>query len=139
MKRMEKTKIKNPKEQEEKKIALKFFDFIMKGRPMDARNLFSSDCVHHYPYLPAGMDSLLEAMGKAQEREDMPRDGRFDIKHVMADGNLVAVYTTLQSKSDKSKGFRQIHLFRFSRDKIVEYWDVTQMPPENSQNAFRMF
>jgi predicted SnoaL-like aldol condensation-catalyzing enzyme len=69
----------------------------------------------------------------------MPGDGAFSIKHVLVDGDLVAVHTTLQSQSNKSVGFRQVHLFRFEGEKIAEYWDVTQLAPAGVPNASNMF
>jgi predicted SnoaL-like aldol condensation-catalyzing enzyme len=134
-------KIEHRNEKEKKEIALKFFGLVGAGRPKDARSLFAADCEHHNPYLPAGMDALLDSIAKVQEGPSpgMPQDARLEIKHVLAEGNLVAVHINVQSKSDKSKGLRQIHLFRFRGDKIIEYWDVTQMAPENSPNAYRMF
>ncbi len=83
----------------------------------------------------------MDSIAKVQEGPSpgMPEDARRDIKHVLAEGNSVAVHITVQSKTDKSKELRQIHLFRFKGDKIIEYWDVTQMALENSPNAYRMF
>lgn len=125
--------------EKEKDIALKFFELIGQGKMKEASNLFSPKCVTHNPYLPNGMDVLLESMAQVRSSKEMPSDGDFQIKHVIAEGDLVAVHTTLQSKSDRTKGLRQVHLFRFGGDKIVEYWDVTQMAPENSPNTIRMF
>jgi len=28
-----------------------------------------------------------------------------------------------------------MHIFRFSADKIIKYWDITQSIPENTPNA----
>jgi predicted SnoaL-like aldol condensation-catalyzing enzyme len=86
------------------------------------------------------MDALLDSMSKVQQSGQMgPSDIRFHIKHVLADGNLVAVHTTLESKSDASKGLRQVHLFRFRGDKIAEYWDVTQVAPADAHYVDRMY
>jgi predicted SnoaL-like aldol condensation-catalyzing enzyme len=124
----------------EKETALRFFELVSGGKPRDARSLFSPECEHHNPYLPAGMDALLDSIAQVQEGDSpgMPGDAGLDVKHVLAEGDLVAVHINVQSKSDRSKGLRQIHLFRFVGDKIVEYWDVTQLAPETS-NAYRMF
>ena len=89
------------------------------------------------------MDPLLEAIAAVQSgsSEQIKDSAGLEIKNVVAEGNLVGVHVNLRSKSDKAKGMRQIHLFRFddSGDKIVEYWDVTQMAPENAPTAFRMY
>jgi predicted SnoaL-like aldol condensation-catalyzing enzyme len=126
-------------EEKEKATALKFFTLLSPEKLKDARSLFALNCRHHNPYLPAGMDALLEGIKQAQHRDDMPKDGVFSIKHILADKDFVAVHTTLQSQSNKSIGLRQIHLFRFEEDKIAEYWDITQMAPSDAPNSSNMF
>ncbi|MGH2638095.1 MAG: nuclear transport factor 2 family protein [Rhabdochlamydiaceae bacterium] len=127
-------------EKREKAAALKFFELIGQGRMKEARSLFAPKCKQHNPYLPEGVDALLDGITKVQgDQQAMPSDMRFRIRHVMVDGNMVAIYTTFESKSSPSKGFRQVHLFRFIGNKIVEYWDITQHVPKNSQHAQRMF
>jgi predicted SnoaL-like aldol condensation-catalyzing enzyme len=61
----------------------------------------------------------------------------FSVKHVLADGNFVAVHTEfLNSKSKPSEGgLRQVHLLRFENKKIVEYWDITQQILPNMPNV----
>jgi predicted SnoaL-like aldol condensation-catalyzing enzyme len=58
---------------------------------------------------------------------------------VLADGDLVAVHTQLSSPNPNNGGLRQVHLFRFSNLKIVEYWDITQQVLENAPNAAGAF
>ncbi|HUL39049.1 MAG TPA: hypothetical protein VLU38_02055, partial [Methanomassiliicoccales archaeon] len=57
--------------------------------------------------------------------------------HIIAEGDLVAVHTQLLSSKGKPSegGLRQIHLFRFEGEKIVEYWDVTQQILASMPNA----
>jgi predicted SnoaL-like aldol condensation-catalyzing enzyme len=57
------------------------------------------------------------------------------MRNVLADGDVVAVQTQLSSSNPSNGGLRQVHLFRFSGDKIVEYWDITQQVLENAPNA----
>ncbi len=134
---------RSAKEEREVKSVLKFFELVAAGTPKDARDLFSMDCVQHNPYLPDGIDALLESIAAVQGAQakstGMTEDMRMETKHVLVDGDLVAVHMNVQSSSDKSKGFRQMHLFRFEGEKIAEYWDVTQVAPGNSPNASRMF
>jgi predicted SnoaL-like aldol condensation-catalyzing enzyme len=138
---MSNTKIDINQEKKEKEIAQKFFSLLNPDKIEEARSLFAPKCKHHNPYIAPGMDALLDGIMKVQKEgaADMPTDGRFYIKHVIADGDLVAVHTTLESKSNMSKGIRQIHLFRFSGDKIVEYWDVTQQAPADAPYIPSMF
>jgi predicted SnoaL-like aldol condensation-catalyzing enzyme len=57
--------------------------------------------------------------------------------HVIVDGDFVAVHTQLlNSKSNPTEGgLRQVHLFRFEGNKIVEYWDITQQILPSMPNA----
>jgi predicted SnoaL-like aldol condensation-catalyzing enzyme len=61
------------------------------------------------------------------------------IRHVLAEGDFVAVHTVLSSSKPSEGGLRQVHLFRFSQDKIVEYWDITQDIHEMMPNAAGAF
>ncbi len=63
------------------------------------------------------------------------------VKHVLVDGDFVAAHTELlNSKSKPSEGgLRQVHLFRFEDDKIVEYWDITQQVLPTMPNAAGAF
>jgi predicted SnoaL-like aldol condensation-catalyzing enzyme len=130
-------------EKKEKEIALSFFSLIAPPKgPMAALRIFDPKCRHHNPYCAPGMKALFREMAKVQqdmEANEMPLDPVFKIKHVMVDGNLVVIHTTLQSKSKRTRGFRQIHMFRFKRDKVVEYWDVTQMVPKEAKYPKNMF
>jgi predicted SnoaL-like aldol condensation-catalyzing enzyme len=136
---MAEVKITPDQEAREKETALKFFSLLSPDKLKEARGLFTPGCRHHNPYASPGMDALLEAIKEAQQRDDMPKDGVFSIKHVIVDGDLVAAYTIMQSRSNKSVGFRQVHLFRFEGDRIAEYWDVTQLAPAGVPNASNMF
>ncbi|MDG7008526.1 MAG: hypothetical protein JRN06_09845 [Nitrososphaerota archaeon] len=55
---------------------------------------------------------------------------------------MVAVHTELLGSGSNpgAGGLRQVHLFRFGRgDKIVEYWDITQMVMPDMPNAENTF
>jgi predicted SnoaL-like aldol condensation-catalyzing enzyme len=136
-------KIGASQEKIEKEIALSFFSLIAPPEgPMAALRIFDPKCRHHNPYCAPGMKALFREMAKVQQdmgANEMPVDPVFQIKHVLVDGKMVVVHTTLQSKSKKTRGFRQIHMFRFKRDKVVEYWDVTQMVPKEAKYPKNMF
>jgi predicted SnoaL-like aldol condensation-catalyzing enzyme len=130
-------------EKKEREIALSFFRLIAPPEgPMAALRIFDPKCRHHNPYCAPGMKALFREMAKVQqdmEANKMPPDPVFKIKHVMVDGKMVVIHTTLQSKSKRTRGFRQIHMFRFKGDKVVEYWDVTQMVPKDAKYPKNMF
>jgi predicted SnoaL-like aldol condensation-catalyzing enzyme len=135
--------------EERKKIAVKFVRMVAAGNPKEAaKRFFHPQCKHHNPYFPAGMDALTDGMiaadaGAARMAAakgiDMNAPGAgLVIKHVLGDGNLVAVHSALMAKPGDPR-FVQVHLFRFSRNKVVEYWDVTQSVLAGSLNTDGVF
>jgi predicted SnoaL-like aldol condensation-catalyzing enzyme len=91
------------------------------------------------------MNALIDAMIDVQKQgaEGIVKGSKADFKlivrDVLAERDLVAVRTQLSSHDPRDGGLRQVHLFRFSEDKIVEYWDITQQVPENAPNAAGAF
>jgi predicted SnoaL-like aldol condensation-catalyzing enzyme len=128
-----------------KDIAVKFLSLVSAGKPKEGLPLFAPDCKTHNPYVIGGMNELIDAMIAVQKQgsEGIMKGSKADFKlvvrQVLADGDLVAVHTQLASSNPSEGGLRQVHLFRFSKDKIVEYWDITQFVPENVPNAAGAF
>ena len=128
-----------------KKIAVEFLSLVGSERPKDGLRFFEPDCKTHNPYVVGGMNELTDAMIAVQKQgsegiiKGSKADFKLAIKHVLADGDLVAVHTQVASSKLSEGGLRQVHLFRFSGDKIAEYWDITQMVPENMPNATGAF
>jgi len=111
-----------------KKIAVEFLSLVGSGKPKDGLRFFSPDCKTHNPYVVGGMNELVDAMIAVQKQgsEGIMKGSKADfklvIRQVLADGDLVAVHTQIASSKPSKGGLRQVHLFRFSGDKIVEYW-----------------
>jgi predicted SnoaL-like aldol condensation-catalyzing enzyme len=128
-----------------KEAAVKFLSLIAAGRPKDGLVFFNSDCITHNPYTAGDMDALTDAMIAVQKQgsggmvKGSTADFKLSIRRVLAEGDIVAVHTTLSSSNPSAGGLRQIHLFRFKGDKIVEYWDITQFIPEDAPNAAGAF
>jgi predicted SnoaL-like aldol condensation-catalyzing enzyme len=128
-----------------KEIAVEFLNLIGVGRPKEGLRFFTPDCKTHNPYIIGGMDALIDAMIAVQKKgeggliQGSTADFKLIVRNVLADGDFVAVHTQLSSSNPKNGGLRQVHLFRFSGDKIVEYWDVTQQVSENAPNAAGAF
>ncbi len=137
---MAKRRVTASPEKENKAVVRQYFKYIMSGKPKEAIVLFAPGARHHNPYLPPGMEAVLSSMAEAQRGDTtLPSDGVFKIADAIAEGNSVVVYTTLVSASDKSKGMRQVHIFKLKGGKIAEYWDVTQAAPEGAPNAPNMW
>jgi predicted SnoaL-like aldol condensation-catalyzing enzyme len=131
------------KQIDRKEIVTQFFNLVMQGKPKEGIRFFASDCKQHNPYIHGGMETLLDSMASVQQEEG-PKypDPSFSIKHILAEGDVVAVHTELLSSKSKpgEGGLRQVHLFRFgTANKIVEYWDITQMIQPEMPNAAGAF
>lgn len=136
---------KNDLNKAHKDIAVEFLSLVGLGRPKEGLRFFAPECKTHNPYIVGGMDALIDAMVAVQKEgaEGILQGSKADfglvIRHVLADADLVAVHTQLSSSRPSDGGLRQVHLFRFSGEKIVEYWDITQQVPENAPNAAGTF
>jgi predicted SnoaL-like aldol condensation-catalyzing enzyme len=124
-----------------KDITVEFLSLIAEGRPKDGLLFFDPDCKTHNPYTAGGIKELIDAMIAVQKQgsegiiKGSKADFKLTIREVLAEGDFVAVHTQLAGSKPSDGGLRQVHLFRFSGDKIVEYWDITQFVPENAPNA----
>jgi predicted SnoaL-like aldol condensation-catalyzing enzyme len=128
----------NVQETDRKKIVVEFLNLGLTGKFKEGLKFFSPDCKTHNPYIAGNINTLTNAMDEAnaQGTAQYP-EAEFKVKHVLADGDLVAVHTELLNNKSKpiEGGLRQIHLFRFEDDKIVEYWDITQQIMPSMPNA----
>ncbi len=136
---------KNDVNKVRKDIAIEFFNLVGSGRPKDGLPFFAPECKTHNPYTVGGMKELIDAMIAVQKQgaqgiiQGSTADFKLIIRQVLADDDLVAVHTQISGSNPSAGGLRQVHLFRFSGDKIVEYWDITQMVPQNAPNATGAF
>jgi predicted SnoaL-like aldol condensation-catalyzing enzyme len=128
-----------------KRISVEIFNLIGSGKPKDILRYFHPECKTHNPYTQGGMNELTDAMIEVQKQaaegiiKGSKADFKLIIKQVLAEEDMVAVYTQIASSKPSEGGLRQVHLFRFSADKIVEYWDITQIIPEKAPNAVGAF
>jgi predicted SnoaL-like aldol condensation-catalyzing enzyme len=130
------------KEINQKNIALEYFKLVSMGKFKEGMRFFATDCKTHNPFVSGSIEDLTDAMIEAsKDLGAQNTEPEFTVKNVLADGELVAVHTELlNAKSKPSEGgLRQVHLFRFEGDKIVEYWDITQQILSNMPNASGAF
>ena len=136
---------KNDANRAHKEIAVEFLNLVGLGRPKEALRFFAPECKTHNPYTVGGMDELTDAMIAVQKEgaEGILKGSKAEfeliIRQVLADNDLVAVHTQISSSIPSEGGLRQVNLFRFRGDKIVEYWDISQLVPENAPNAAGAF
>jgi len=119
-----------------KEIALLFLQLVIAGKIDEAFNTcIGPGFVHHNPFFPGDAKSL--ARGMRENEAEFP--GKIlGIKHVLEQGDLVAVHSHLLLKPGKTE-YAAVHLFRFEQDHIVELWDLVQSVPSGSPNKNSMF
>ncbi len=126
------------KEADRKNIITEYFKFLGIGKFKEGLRFFAPDCKTHNLFTSGSIEALTDAMIAASKDLSAQSSGmEFKVRQLLADGDFVAAYINVLN--DKSKpgegGLRQMHLFRFEDDKIVEYWDITQQIMPNMPNA----
>ena len=93
-------------ENDHKEIVLEYFELVSSGKFKDGLRFFTPDCKTHNPFVSGSMDTLTDAMISAgKDIGSQNPDPGFTVKHILADGDLVAVHTELlNSKSDPNQG-----------------------------------
>jgi predicted SnoaL-like aldol condensation-catalyzing enzyme len=117
--------------EEKKKVAVEFLRVAAQGHPREMQRVLKPDGVHHNIYFPRGWDALLTAMEEAAKEAP---NTRVDVKHVLCDGDIVAVHSHVVHKPGEP-GFAVVHMFRFEDEKIAEMWDVGLTIPADSPNV----
>jgi len=128
------------KEIEYKKIVSEYLKLVAAGKFEEGLRFFASDCKTHNPFTKGNMKAIIDAQISASK--GMPTQNiEFSVKNVLGGGDTVAAHTELLfNKSNPSEGgLRQVHIFRFEADKIVEYWDITQTITKDMPNAVGAF
>ena len=89
-----------------KKIVNEYFRLIGTGKFEEGLSFFAPDCKTHNPFVVGGMGALTDAMIAASKNiTAQSSQPEFVIKHLLADGDLVAVHTQLlNSKSNPGEG-----------------------------------
>jgi len=119
-----------------KEKAVQFLKLMSSGMVDEAYDqLVSPTGKHHSPYFAAGFDNL--RAGMKENARQFP-DKQSTVQHVLGDDDLVAVHSHVILRPG-DVGFAIVHLFRFEDGKIVELWDFTQQPMEDSPNTDGLF
>ena len=125
-----------------KQIAIAFINLGLTGKFSDGLKYFLPSCKTHNPYISRNIETLIQAMdGTNKEGKGQYPNAEFTIKQAIEEKDLVALHTELfndKTKPDQGS-LRQMQLFSFERDKLVEYWDITQQVTPNMPNAVGAF
>lgn len=119
-----------------KEAGAEFMRLLGSGQVREAfRTFVGPGFRHHNPYFGGDAESLIVAI---EENAAENPDKVLEIKHVLHDGDLVAVHARVRHKP-RNRDAAVVHILRFHGDRIVEMWDVGQEMPENSPNKYGMF
>ena len=117
-------------------IAVSFLKLASGGKVREAFSKFvDSDFKHHNPFYEGSTESIMAGM---QENARQNPNKVFEVKRVIAEGNLVVTHSFVQQKPG-DLGAAVVHILRFDNDHIVELWDLGQPLPEKSPNQYGMF
>jgi predicted SnoaL-like aldol condensation-catalyzing enzyme len=125
-------------EQQNKEAVMRIYDEVLNQDNTDAAGeLFSDDLVQHDPGFgggPAGQLALFQAL-----KGDTP--GLVGtVKHIAADGDLVAVHWQASATpDDEFTGRAVVDLWRMADGKAAEHWNVFQPVPPQSASGNSMF
>ena len=115
-----------------KQAAVEFLQMVVAGRIEEAyREHVDMQGKHHNPSFPAGFPALMQAMIENHAR--FPNK-QLEVRHVLADGDLVAVHSHIRL-SPAGPDIAAVHIFRLQGDRIVELWDISQPVPADSPNT----
>jgi predicted SnoaL-like aldol condensation-catalyzing enzyme len=119
-----------------KDIAVTFLKMASSGNVREAYSKFvSPDFKHHNPFFEGSAQALAAGM---EENARQNPNKVFEVKHAIAEGDLVAVHSLVRQKPD-DLGAAVVHIFRFQNGYIAELWDVGQPIPKESANRYGMF
>lgn len=115
-----------------KDIAVNFLNLVIAGKIDEAYVKYVNlSGQHHNLNTPAGFHALKAAM---KDVEAQTPSKKFDIKYVIGDKDMVAVYSHWTMQPD-DPGMVIVHMFRFDDGKIVEFWDIDRPLPANLPNT----
>ncbi len=119
-----------------KDAAVDFLNLVVAGKIEEAyAKHVDMKGKHHNIHTPAGFPALKQGM--ADNEKQFPGK-KFDIRHVLEEGNFVATLSKVVLKPGELE-LGVTHWFRFEKGKIVELWDLGQPIPKDAVNHDGMF
>lgn len=111
-------------------LVVKFYNLVFNKRAdleKTAKRFLPEDYIQHNAFVGTGRENFINAIGSLL---DSNPDMKYEIKHVITDGDLVILYVHMHIPGDDSPGEAIMEMLRVEEDKIVEHWDVQQPIPE---------
>jgi predicted SnoaL-like aldol condensation-catalyzing enzyme len=119
-----------------KDAAVEFLGLVASGKVREAyEKHVGAGFRHHNPYFRGDAASLMEAMEQNAAKNP---NKLLEIQSAIQEGDRVAVFSRVR-QNPQDRGGAVVHIFRFEKDRIVEFWDVGQAVPEQSVNENGMF
>ncbi len=120
-----------PRTENHRQAAVQFLKLVVSGHIDEAYQKYvDMKGKHHNPFFPAGFPALQKAM---KENHSQFPNKEINVKHVLADGDLVAVHSELVLTPGGDR-MSVVHVHRFQGNRIVELWDCGQQVPADSPN-----
>jgi predicted SnoaL-like aldol condensation-catalyzing enzyme len=119
-----------------KDAAVEFLKLVASGKVREAyQKHVGPGFRHHNPFFRGDAASLMEAM---EQNAAKNLNKVLEIQSAIQEGNRVAVFSRVR-QNPEDRGGAVVHIFRFEKDRIVEFWDIGQAVPEQSVNENDMF
>ena len=120
-----------------KRVVLDFFDlaFVQRKAAQAAERYLGATYTQHNPLAPDGREAFVGFIGAFEEQAPQMS---FDLKRVIAEGDLVVLHYHLKLAPD-DPGQAVVDIFRVEDGRVVEHWDVLQPVPAESANSNTMF
>lgn len=121
-----------------KEVVTRFMDeFYMKKQVRDAFETWvDPGYIQHNPMAQTGRDAAIAFLAPFFANNP---GVHYEIKRIIADGNLVAVHSHGWFGAADERGTAIVDILRVKDCKIMEHWDVVQPVPEKSANTNTMF
>ena len=125
-------------EEQNKAIVLRVYNEAFgQGRTEVINELVSEDYIQHNPMVPNGPEGLIGYIEMLKSMDPMPV---LTVKHILADGDLVAVHWhSSTAPNNESSGQAGFDLYRLDNGTIVEHWDAIQNVPARTASGNSMF
>lgn len=121
---------------ENKALVSSFIDTVFNAKQLERiDNFLASDYIQHNPGVPSGREGFRAAVGGFLTSTPTYR---FDVKRMIAEGDLVVVHGHSRSSPD-DRGTAAVDIYRVVDGRLVEHWDVMQAVPKIMAHTNGMF
>jgi predicted SnoaL-like aldol condensation-catalyzing enzyme len=117
-----------------KEIAVSFLKLVGSGSVDEAFTKYMTpNFIHHNQYFHGSCGALQKAMEEAHQASP---NIAVEIKYSYDDGDTVITHSLIVKKDME---IAVVHIFRFSKNKIIELWDLGQIILKDSPNENGLF